>query len=69
MLEKTLSLSNENYFETSSYTSLMRIAASPIASVSSFEIVDAADAALLDVRREIEHLHASIVRRRNRTVA
>jgi hypothetical protein len=47
----------------------MRITASAIAAVSSFEIVDAADAALLDIRREIEHLHASIVRRRNRTVA
>jgi hypothetical protein len=68
-LEKTSSLSNENYFEMSSYTSLMRITASPIAPASSFEIADAADAALLDVRREISIFMASIVRRRNRAAA
>jgi len=67
--QKTSSLSNENYFEMSSYASLMRITASPIAPASSFEIADAADAALLDVRREISIFMASIVRRRNRTVA
>ena len=43
----------------------MRITASPIAPASSFEIADAADAALLDVRREISIFMASIVRLRN----
>ena len=49
----------------SSYTSLTRITASPIAPASLFEIADAADAALLDVRREISIFMASIVRLRN----
>ncbi len=47
----------------------VRIIASPNTSASSFEITDAADAALLDVRREISIFMASIVHRRNRTVA
>jgi hypothetical protein len=47
----------------------MRITVSPIAPASSFEIADAADAALLDVRREISIFMASIVRRRNRAAA
>src|SRR6266576_4858746 len=49
--------------------SLIRITASPIVPASSFGIADAADAALLDVRREISIFMASIVRRRNRAVA
>src|SRR5712672_3444650 len=53
----------------SSYTSPMRITASPIAPASAFEIADAADAALLNVRREISIFMASIVRRRNRAAA
>src|SRR6266513_5693074 len=45
--------------------SLIRITASPIVPASSFGIADAADAALLDVRRELSIFMASIVRRRN----
>ena len=50
-------------------SSLMRIAASPIAPASSVAIADAADAVLLDVRREISIFTTSIVRRRNRAAA